>query len=86
MAIDKSNSQTQKITVTLPSALIARLDAHVPPRQRSRFIAKAVESRLAIEEQMIVVEETAGIWTEESHPELKTEKDIDAWLRKLRSA
>ena len=38
------------------------------------------------EYQQIALEETAGIWIEERHPELKTEEDIDAWLRDLCSA
>ena len=38
----------------------------------------AIESQLWIEEQLSILEETAGIWTDERHPELKTEADIDA--------
>jgi len=86
MSTNSSASQAQKITVTLPRDLIERLDDRVPSRQRSRFIANAIESQLAIEEQMAAVEETAGAWTEEKHPELKTEEDIDAWLQNLRQS
>lgn len=86
MSTNSSAAQAQKITVTLPRELIERLDDRVPSRQRSRFIANAIESQLAIEEQMAAVEETAGIWTEEKHPDLKTEEDIDAWLQNLRQS
>jgi metal-responsive CopG/Arc/MetJ family transcriptional regulator len=86
MSTNPSAAQAQKITVTLPRELIERLDDRVPSRQRSRFIANAIESQLAIEEQMAAVEETAGIWTEENHPELKTEEDIEAWLQNLRQS
>jgi metal-responsive CopG/Arc/MetJ family transcriptional regulator len=86
MSTNPSAAQAQKITVTLPRELIERLDDRVPSRQRSRFIANAIESQLAIEEQMAAVEETAGIWTEENHPELKTEEDIDTWLQNLRQS
>lgn len=86
MSTNSSATQAQKITVTLPRELIERLDDRVPSRQRSRFIANAIESQLAIEEQMAAVEETAGIWTEENHPELKTEEDVDAWLQNLRQS
>lgn len=86
MSTNSSALQAQKITVTLPRELIERMDDRVPSRQRSRFIANAIESQLAIEEQMAAVEETAGIWTEEKHPELKTEEDIDAWLQNLRQS
>ena len=86
MSTNPSAVQAQKITVTLPRELIERLNDRVPSRQRSDFIANAIESQLAIEEQLAAVEETAGIWTEEKHPELKTEEDIDVWLRNLRKA
>ena len=86
MSTNSSATQAQKITVTLPRDLIERLDNRVPSRQRSRFIANAIESQLAIEEQIAVVEETAGAWKEEKHPEMKTEEDIDAWLQNLRQS
>lgn len=74
----------QKITVTLPQAVLARLRAHVPARQRSRFILEAIEERLELEEQIAALDETAGAWSDQSHPEMRTEEDIDRWLRDLR--
>ena len=84
MSTNPSATQAQKITVTLPRELVERLDVRVPSRQRSRFIANAIESQLAIEEQLAALEETAGIWTEENYPNLKSDKDIDSWLQNLR--
>ncbi len=78
--------QAQKITVTLPRELIKRLDVRVPSRQRSRFIANAIESRLAIEEQLAALEETAGSWSDDNHPDMKSGEDIDRWLRDLRQS
>ena len=46
-------TDSQKITVTLPKALLTRLREHVPARQRSRFILEALEERLALEEQIV---------------------------------
>lgn len=74
----------QKITVTLPQGVLARLRAHVPARQRSRFILEAIEERLALEEQIAALDETAGAWSEQNHPEMRTEEDIDRWLSELR--
>lgn len=74
----------QKITVTLPQAVLTRLRAYVPARQRSRFILEAIEERLALEEQIAALDETAGAWSEENHPEMRTEADIDRWLNDLR--
>ena len=77
-------TDSQKITVTLPKALLTRLREHVPARQRSRFILEALEERLALEEQIVALEETAGAWSEQNHPEMRTDEDIDRWLGKLR--
>lgn len=45
-------TRDQKITLTLPKSLLARLDANVPTRRRGKFIVEAIEERLAIEEQL----------------------------------
>lgn len=86
MSTNPSSSQAQKITVTLPRELVERLDDRIPSRQRSRFIANAIESQLAIEEQLAALAETAGLWTEENYPDLKSDEDIVAWLRNLRQS
>jgi hypothetical protein len=77
---------TRKVTLTLPQSLLVRLDATVPGRKRSRFIAEAVEERLAIAEQLAALEETAGAWTDERHPDMRSDADIDQWLANLRAA
>jgi predicted transcriptional regulator len=74
----------QKITVMLPEALLSRLREHVPARQRSRFILEAIEERLALEEQITALAETAGAWSDQNHPEMPTDEDIDHWLDNLR--
>ena len=67
-------ADSQKITVTLPTVLLTRLREHVPARQRSRFILEALE------EQIVALAETAGAWSEQNHPEMRTDEDIDRWL------
>lgn len=57
---------------------------HVPARQRSRFILEAIEERLALEEQITALAETAGAWSDQNHPEMRTDEDIDHWLDNLR--
>jgi hypothetical protein len=86
MANISIQSDSQKITVTLPRALLTRLREHVPARQRSRFILEALEERLALEEQVAALEETAGAWSDQNHPEMRTDEDIDRWLADLRSS
>ena len=76
----------RKITVTLPVNLLDRLDESVSPRGRSRFIEEAIEARLAIQEQLAVLEDTAGAWQDENHPELDSGDAIDRWVEALRSS
>lgn len=84
MATESSQNEAQKITVTIPVELLQRLDERIPKRQRSEFIVEAIEEHLALAEQIIAIEESAGAWTDEHHPDLQTEEDIDRWLIELR--
>lgn len=86
MATESVYSDFQKITVSLPKTLLARLDERIPSRGRSRFIMEAIEERLALAEQIAVLDETAGAWTDANHPEMRTDEDIDRWLAELRSS
>lgn len=84
MADKTSNLGTQKTTVVFPQSLLRRLQERVPLRQRSAFIVEAVEEKLALEEQLAAIEGAAGCWSDEDHPELKTDEDIDSWLSEIR--
>ncbi len=84
MTTTSFKEETQKITISLPRQLAERLKARVPARQRSTFIAKILEEYLALEEQSVILEETAGCWRDEHHPDMLTDEDIDTWLTNLR--
>ena len=84
MATKNLQTDAQKITVTIPGALLNRLNESIPKRQRSEFIVEAIEERLALEEQYAAIEEAAGAWTDEHHPDLRNEDDIDNWLIEFR--
>ncbi|MCP4425601.1 MAG: hypothetical protein GY803_13990 [Chloroflexi bacterium] len=75
---------TRKITVTLPVPLLERLNSITPSRQRSSFIAKAIQEQIALLEQMQAIDEAAGAWRDEDYPELSDDNAIDAWLQELR--
>jgi Arc/MetJ-type ribon-helix-helix transcriptional regulator len=84
MASNSSHVDVQKITVSVPRQLLNRLDEHVARRQRGRFIVEAIEERLDLEEQVAALDETAGAWSDEDHPDMLTDQDIDHWLEELR--
>ena len=80
------NSQgTQKITVSMPIEMLARLDELLAPRQRSQFIVEAIERQIALAEQVAVLEETAGAWKDENRPDVRTTEHIDRGLTDLRT-
>jgi metal-responsive CopG/Arc/MetJ family transcriptional regulator len=71
MTLKTANGETQKVTITLPKLMLQRMNALVPARQRSRFISEALAERLALEEQALALEESAGAWSDEGHPEMQ---------------
>jgi hypothetical protein len=76
---------TQKITVTIPLEVLSAMDKFIPVRQRSTFIVEAIKEQLDLVEQMAVLEETAGAWSDDNHPDMRTPEDIDRWVAELRS-
>ena len=79
-------AKKRKITILFPEDVLHLLDTRVPPRKRSAFIVDAVVEKLALEDQVAAIEESAGAWKEEDHPELRTPEDIDRWLSNIRAA
>ena len=77
---------TTKITLSLPTVLVEQLKAVVPPRQRSAFVAEALQERLEEEKTLAVLEETAGICSAEDYPYWNTDEDIDRWVRESRAS
>ncbi|MEZ4656292.1 MAG: ribbon-helix-helix domain-containing protein [Caldilineaceae bacterium] len=83
MATLLSESNKQKITVTIPIELLHRLNVRVSKGQRSEFIVDAIEERLALEEQVAALDETAGHWTDEHYPNLPDGAAIDKLTSRL---
>ena len=86
MAVKTTHSDTQKVTITLPKTVLQRLNELIPARQRSRYISEALEKRLALEEQMLALDESAGAWSDENHPDMQDGAAIDRWLETLRNS
>ena len=68
--------------VVLPESVITALDRLVGPRKRSRFIIEAVEKELPRLAVLQTLQETAGAWQAEDHPEL--DLGVEAWVNELR--
>lgn len=86
MSTSLTKRSTQKITISLPQDLAERFKAQIPVRQRSEFIAQILEEYFALDEQVKAIDETAGCWTDQNHPEMANDEDIETWLTNLRSS
>ena len=78
-------SKMERMNVLLPADVAEDLRQYVPPRQRARFVAAAVEReirRLRIEAALA---ESCGAWQDDDHPELSDGPAIDRWIAEGRS-
>ena len=66
----------------IPEQLMKEIDDLVGGRQRSNFITQAAEKELTRLRQLRALDEVAGAWKDQDHPELK--QGAAEWVRKLR--
>ena len=74
-----------RISVQISARLAHELKRIVPPRQRSRFVAEAVERELHRRRLMVALEKSAGAWQDGDHPELSDGPAIDRWIAEGRA-
>lgn len=77
---------TRRINVIFPEQLLAELDALVPSGKRSEVIVEATADFLARMKVLSALQESAGAWEDEAHPELSTSEDVNRWLEQLRAS
>ena len=68
----------------MPKILLEAVDRIAGRRKRSWFIAEATREKLERERFLKALDKTFGAWTDERHPELKTNEDVDKYLDSLR--
>jgi hypothetical protein len=72
--------------IRIPADLLKDIDKHVGPRQRSQFIVEASERELIRRKQLEALQECAGAWDDNDHPELPdTVEGLREYLRNLRA-
>jgi hypothetical protein len=69
--------------VAIPERIAFGIDRIAGPKHRARFIAEVLENELLRREQMAALEEAAGCWKDENHPELA--EGSDAFVRHMRN-
>lgn len=62
------------------------IDKFVGKRKRSKFVVEATKDKLAKERFLKALKEAVGAWTDKDHPELRTKKDVDRYIRNLRKS
>lgn len=84
MITNSTTSTLGEITITLPLALVSKLNEVVPMQQHDQFVQRAIEELLAIEEQAQALAETAGAWAGEAYGDLDSPEAVEQWLDELR--
>jgi len=75
-----------KAHLVLPGDLLKEVDQIAGKRKRSLFIAQATEEKLERERFLKVLDETKGAWSDANHPELRTTRDIEKYVREKRQS
>jgi hypothetical protein len=68
--------------VPIPKRIAAGIDKIAGQKHRTRFIVEVLETELQRREQLAALEEAAGCWKDENHPELAN--GSEAFVRELR--
>lgn len=74
-----------KIQIVLPDPLAKEFKETIPARQRSRFIADAVQNRLKALKFKDLLKESVPAWGDKRHPDLKTQADVNRYLSAFRT-
>jgi hypothetical protein len=75
-----TRAQKKRLNLLLPNELAQELEALVPPRQRGRVVSEVLARELRRLRVLSAIEQSAGAWSGEAHPELTTGKQIDRWI------
>jgi hypothetical protein len=70
--------------VPIPQRIAVGIDKIAGQKHRTRFIVELLETELQRREQLAALEEAAGCWRDENHPELA--QGSEAFVRELRNA
>jgi metal-responsive CopG/Arc/MetJ family transcriptional regulator len=75
-----------KAHLVFPQNILEEVDQIAGKRKRSLFIVKATQEKLERERFLKTLDETKGAWADKHHSELRTERDMEQYLREKRSS
>jgi len=79
-------SNKSKTHLVFPTELLQTIDQLVGKRKRSKFVVEAAKEKIARERFLKALNEAAGAWTDEDHPDLNTNEDIRIYLDRVRNS
>lgn len=77
-------TETKRINITLPVSLLEDLRRLIPKMERNKFIVEATEKELQRLQLHKAIQESAGAWSDEDHPDLITVDDVNRYVREIR--
>lgn len=80
------NLMKMKAHLVIPREILEEVDKIAGKRRRSLFIAEATQEKLERERFLKTLEETKGAWTDKNHPELKTSRDVERYVKEKRQS
>jgi len=73
-----------KAHLVFPIEVLKEVDYIAGKRRRSLYIVEATQEKLERERFLKALDETKGVWTADRHPELKTKRDLERYVREKR--
>ena len=74
----------ERMNLYITQSLMDELRKAVPARERTRFVEDILARELRRRKLKAALKASAGAWKDEDHPDMKTGKDIDCWIKKAR--
>ncbi len=75
-----------KAHLVIPHDILEEVDQIAGKRKRSLFIAEATREKLQRERFLKILDETQGAWSDKNHPDLKTARDMEQFIRDKRKS
>lgn len=76
--------QAKRMHVVIPEDTVKAIDSIVGKRRRSHFIAQALSEKLQQLRTIKAIDNAAGAWKDEDHPELAGKGGNKKWIEALR--
>ena len=75
-----------KAHLVIPHEILLEVDRIAGKRRRSLFITEATQEKLEKERFLKILDKTKGAWADKDHPELRTDRDVERYVREKRKS